>query len=771
MIQQQEWYDAHPELHQQIEQLNQQLKDELSFYLQHGAAKRGEQYLIPVVFHILHTNGPENISDEQVEDAVRVLNEDFNLQNPDTADIVAQFKAIAGNPEISFRLAQRDPSGNPSNGITRTFTELSNDADESSKIISWPRDKYLNIWVVNSIASGAAGYTFYPSSAQFFPSRDGIIILHNYVGSIGTGSARRSRALTHEVGHWIDLPHVWGSTNNPGLESNCFSDDGVSDTPLTIGWRSCNLNGETCGDLDNVQNYMDYSYCYTMFTKGQSDRMRVALTSNVAQRNSLISPETHRATGVKEYLNARWEPSKTIICEGEEVSFVDKSKYDQNDWNWSFEGGSPQSSTLNQPQIRYNEEGEFSVELSVGDGQRQSNASVQDQILVLPKEGMFTPYTEDFESPEFADQLWKRRNADPTGANGWVYSFEAAYGGKFSLKNSNYSSDPGRVDDFISTTMDWSSFKSAIVSFRLAFRQRGQSNNDRLRLYISSDCGATWQLRWVKTGSELATGQPTNAYFIPRFSDWVEHEITTFPLGDMAENIILRFSFESGGGNELYIDNISIAGVYKNVPVLNFPLNEATNIDANVSIDWKPIFGVSGYEYQIDTDTSFSSTNLQSNYLNYISVDPHNEDTEQKLSLQNGETYFWRVRSYFNTTPSAWSSVWSFTVSSNGIGDTLSHRSIPEKVIDPSLSVQAITNPLDVKIWPNPSAQGSSLNLEFNETIHAEIEVMNPLGQHIYRAKMRGNRHTIETTQFPPGVLWLKVKSEGLELNRSIIIK
>src|SRR5690606_12694505 len=109
---------------------------------------------------------------------------------------------------------------------------------------------------------GAAGYTTYPSNWSGTSMSNGIKILHNYVGRIGTSSNSVSTALSHEVGHWLNLAHLWGDSNNPGLPGNCSDDDGVNDTPNTIGWTSCNLSGTTCdGVKDNVENFMEYSYC------------------------------------------------------------------------------------------------------------------------------------------------------------------------------------------------------------------------------------------------------------------------------------------------------------------------------------------------------------------------------------------------------------------------------------------------------------------------------------------------------------------------------
>jgi hypothetical protein len=116
-------------------------------------------YKIPVVFHVMHTYGPENISKAQIQDAVNSLNLSFQKLNPDTGDVIPLFQSIFANCEIGFELANIDPDGNCTDGITRTYTEFTNAANDNVKsLVDWPCDKYLNIWVVKNIASGAAGY-------------------------------------------------------------------------------------------------------------------------------------------------------------------------------------------------------------------------------------------------------------------------------------------------------------------------------------------------------------------------------------------------------------------------------------------------------------------------------------------------------------------------------------------------------------------------------------------------------------------------------------
>jgi hypothetical protein len=250
--------------HPEIKQTKQNLEDFTRQYI-NQSVKSDDVYVIPVVFHILHNNGSENISKEQILDGVEWMNNDFRKTAYDTASIINDFKLIAADCRIEFRLAGLDPYGNCTDGITRTQTELTYSATEGIKdyVQAWPRNRYLNIWVVHSIESGAAGYAYYPSSVDgsWGVGRDGIVLKYTYVGGIEESSIGRARTLTHEIGHYLNLMHPWGPTNEPELTDNCYMDDEVEDTPLTIGHKSCNLYASTCGSLDNVQNYMEYSYC------------------------------------------------------------------------------------------------------------------------------------------------------------------------------------------------------------------------------------------------------------------------------------------------------------------------------------------------------------------------------------------------------------------------------------------------------------------------------------------------------------------------------
>ncbi len=155
-----------------------------------SAQQSPPQYIIPIVFHIIHEYGSENISDAQVLDAMRILNQDYRKLNADTSIIVPTFQGIAADAQIEFRLAQLDPNGNCTNGIDRIYSSETNVGDDGSKLNYWNRARYLNVWVVKAISNGAAGYvgcTFimsYPSTEYTIHGINGDINFHISIGLI-----------------------------------------------------------------------------------------------------------------------------------------------------------------------------------------------------------------------------------------------------------------------------------------------------------------------------------------------------------------------------------------------------------------------------------------------------------------------------------------------------------------------------------------------------------------------------------------------------------
>ena len=272
---------------------------------------------IPVVVHIIYNDSYSNISNAQVNSALIAINEDFNADNSDYNNVVSAFSSIKSDVGISFALASIDPEGNPTTGITRTESDFTDYADENVKsLVIWDTDMYLNVWVVDNIESGAGAYAYYPGTAP--AGAEGIVCRHSQFGTIGTSSSYNfaSTTMTHEIGHYLDLAHTWGDSNDPGLDENCLIDDGHDDTPQTKGTSyGCNTNQYTCGSLDNVQNYMDYSDCANMFSNDQRSWMHAALHLSEGGRVNLWQYDNLVATGLIDDT----DPIDDTECNEEEI--------------------------------------------------------------------------------------------------------------------------------------------------------------------------------------------------------------------------------------------------------------------------------------------------------------------------------------------------------------------------------------------------------------------------------------------------------------------
>jgi PKD repeat protein len=586
----------------------------------HYNERGGNVYVIPVVFHVAHVNGVENITDDQVHDAVAIMNRDYRMLNSDIAAVVTDFQGITADAEIEFRLAQKDQLGNCVSGITRTYTTATFDGDNgmvndinrningnnSSANTRYPRHSYLNIWVCSN-AGGAAGYTMTPSN--WTPSKyDGIWVTHSYVGAIGTSNSSRSRTLTHEVGHWLNLSHCWGSTNDPGLSGNCSSDDNVSDTPNTEGWTSCTLGGTTCdGNLDNVQNYMEYSYCSKMFTEGQKSRMRSAITSSTGQRNQLWTTTNLQETGTdgpNNLCEADFSGNHLFLCAGDSVIYNDLSFHGATGWDWTFAGGTPATSSDENPTVKYLTGGTHDVTLSVTDGSSSVATTKTGYITVLPDNAMSTPLVEGFENvSSLPTAEWYIDN--PDGEEGWELSTSVGYPGTGdnSIFLNNASNDAGQVDEFSSSTMDMSNMTAITMNFKVAFAQKNTSHNDKLIVYVSNTCGTTWSQRKQLSGASLATHTPTGGIWAPTSaSDWMQVDVTSIPATYLVDNFRVKFRFESDDGNNIYIDDINISGtvgiedeeanqfglnIYPNpveyTSTISFNLDKAKNVRVSVN--------------------------------------------------------------------------------------------------------------------------------------------------------------------------------------------
>jgi Pregnancy-associated plasma protein-A/Secretion system C-terminal sorting domain/Fibronectin type III domain len=245
---------------------------------------------IPVVVHVVYNTATQNISDAQIASQLAVLNADFSKANADWTSTPSVFQSLVANAEIQFCMAQRTPTGAATTGIIRKSTTTAsfstNDAIKktaSGGDDAWPAASYLNLWVGN-ISGGILGYAQFPGGPAI---TDGVVINYTAFGNMGTAAApyNKGRTATHEVGHWLNLNHIWGDDGTA-----CTGTDNVGDTPNQGGENygtptfpkvSCS-NGPN-GDM--FMNYMDYTddVAMFMFSTGQKSRMKALFAAGGAR--------------------------------------------------------------------------------------------------------------------------------------------------------------------------------------------------------------------------------------------------------------------------------------------------------------------------------------------------------------------------------------------------------------------------------------------------------------------------------------------------------
>jgi hypothetical protein len=248
---------------------------------------------IPVVVHVVYKAAQENISKTQIQSQITSLNKDFRAQNADKSNVPAVWQGLVADGKIEFKLATKDPDGKATDGITRTATTRDSFAAYKNPVKKrseggapgWPSNRYLNLWVCN-LADGLLGYAQFPGG----PARtDGVVILYTAFGTTGAVQPPfdKGRTATHEIGHWLNLRHIWADT------IDCSGSDLVNDTPNAQGpnYGKPTFPHLSCGNGPNgdmFMNYMDYTddAAMFMFSPGQVTRMNATLAG---PRNSFAS--------------------------------------------------------------------------------------------------------------------------------------------------------------------------------------------------------------------------------------------------------------------------------------------------------------------------------------------------------------------------------------------------------------------------------------------------------------------------------------------------
>ncbi|MEM7656955.1 MAG: T9SS type A sorting domain-containing protein [Bacteroidota bacterium] len=561
----------------------------------HQHSRMDEVYTVPTVFHVVWNTMDDSISEAQVLSQLRIMNEDFRRLNPDTSNTPADFLPVAGDMGIEFCLATFDPDGDPTTGITYTFTNETSfgigdgvKSAASGGVDAWPTDQYLNVWICN-LGGGLLGYATGPGSAG--SSSDGVVIGNIYTGDVGTAAYpyHLGRTATHELGHWLGLPHTWGNTD-------CSGDDGVADTPNAgnpnytsepctyPGPNSCN---DGVGDLpDMFQNYMDYSddACFNLFTLGQKAVMRGNFEAGGARESLLTSVACVNPKFNNVGIDTITSPA-ALNCGGEVVVQMQLTNYGENvvtetpikllldgsplgnvDWTGALD-------TAQSTAVLYVPTGLiapgihtliiFTEGANGSSDPDLANDTAKIEFEILDNLGIAAPFGSGFENPTYPPTNWEINN--PDGDVTWQRINGISRWGTASVWMNNYAySTIGEADELLLPDVDLTTFPQAGLSFWLSYAKYGPNTgfSDTLEVWVSGDCGVTFELRYKKFGDELVTAAPTFDEFVPKSMwDWRREWVD---LSDFAGNtgVAIKFRHINNNENNLYLDNINVDVLY-----------------------------------------------------------------------------------------------------------------------------------------------------------------------------------------------------------------
>lgn len=546
--------------------LLKQVESEEKIYkhIHHTQFKAGEGCevrIIPTVFHIIHDNGSENISDATVLEYVQKVNETYRFQNIKMEEVDTTWRKVVVDMKVELRLAQIDPNGINTNGIVRVQSSTTANAGDNVKTLSmWDPKKYLNIWVVRTISgstpsSTILGYAYFPWMES--STNSGIVIRSDVLNRA---------TLPHELGHYLNLYHPF--EGSCGSEDCRVTGDRVCDTPPSSGQNfGCPRGRNSCSNdspdqPDQIENIMDYSDCRTIFTRGQKARVDYTFEQ---YRKTLISRDNLLATGVLDSNETLGEPiaafqsDKNVVCEGGSIQFTDFSctEVANTEYKWLFPSGVPSIAYEPNPQVAYANAGLYDVTLIITNKSGTDTLISMGAVRVAPKvASLKAPYRVDFELADFPYEAWGIQSGN---GDSWQRTTDASYGGAASLWIQNFGKQvESSTYTFSTPPIDLSTSQAHVLSFDLAYALQNAGSREVLEVYAVDACRGVELLRLSNSGASLRSiTQEMNASFIPKADQW-KNIVVDMALAKSLTAASIEFRFTSNGEQNIFIDNLVV---------------------------------------------------------------------------------------------------------------------------------------------------------------------------------------------------------------------
>ncbi len=756
---------------------------------------------IPVIVHVVHFGEPvgtgPNIAAGQVYSQIEVMNEDFRRalgtrgfnDDPRGADV-----------QIEFVPALVDPDGNllKEPGIHRYRGLLPAYVLEDIEILVKPAtiydpNRYLNLWTVN-FAALLLGYAQFPDPAHGLAfgvgcntggaTTDGVVQLYSAFGSREkfpqgnyTANYDLGRTVTHEVGHWLGLRHIWG-------DGGCGVDDYCGDTPMAAASNSaCPVGKVSCGSVDMVENYMDYTYdgCMNIFTKDQALRMRTVLTKS-ARRRELLSSTVHLqpvaldaaiidiVSPRGQRCNSNMLPEVLLRNLGQStltsvtINYqVDGGQVKSYQWNGSLKTGDIELVTL--PAISA---GEGSHTLTVftsapngGSDAYAFNDRWSDEFIIS-NEGERLDFLETFDSGLYPpSNKWQIQN--PDRCESWSpYSTISGADGNLTtavyMNFYNYQAK-GTTDALVLPLVNLNTPEDANLEFDIAYAPNG-SALDKLEVYISVDCGLNYKKIYEKAGSALATTAEVSNAFVPSSASQWRREVVSLN-NYRSSQALIKFVATNDEGNNLFIDNIYVSGASEEAEPVQLKRFTATQVSEGIELQWL--------------------TASEENYLRFEVERSQDDKTYQMLTSVDVKKGTSTGASYkiFDTEPLSGTSYYRLKIIRNhGLNALYSQVvQVGSKNVRKSAALAGNDEiSYAVKgVYPNPSNGVFELAYKANQNGSVEVQLVNMVGQTLYSkvatANAGDNILQLTVPGLARGVYFLQLHSADGIIREKIIIQ